>query len=146
VELLEHLSTAHDDKTLGTFFHDLLAEVKADHDRLHDIMKALGIDESSMRNAGAWVAEKFGRGKLGFGGGETSGLPLLQALETLAIGITRHSSSGGHSRRLSKRRLFSRKQTSIPGATGSETNRTGGSETARRRDGNFSRDVTSRRK
>lgn len=88
VELLEHLSSAHDDKPLGTFFRDLLAEVKADHDRLHDIMKALGIEESPMRNAGAWVAEKFGRGKLGFGGGETSGIRLLQALETLAIGIT----------------------------------------------------------
>ncbi len=58
-------------------------------------MKALGIDESSMRNAGAWVAEKFGRGKLGFGGGETSGLPLLQALETLAIGITGTPPLGG---------------------------------------------------
>ncbi len=41
------------------------------------------------------VAEKFGRGKLGFGGGETSGLPLLQALETLAIGITGTPPLGG---------------------------------------------------
>jgi hypothetical protein len=33
------------------------------------------------------MAEKFGRAKLG-SGSETYGLPLLQALETLAVGIT----------------------------------------------------------
>ncbi|MEO5719323.1 MAG: hypothetical protein ABIR29_12255 [Chthoniobacterales bacterium] len=88
VDLLGHLSDAHNNKPLGTFFRDLLAEVKADHDRLHDIMKALGIEDSPMRNAGAWLAEKFGLGKLEFGGGETSGIRLIQALETLTIGIT----------------------------------------------------------
>ncbi len=62
--------------------------MKADHEQLHEIMTALGIEESNARNAGAWMAEKFGRGKLGFGGGATSGIRLLQALETLAIGIT----------------------------------------------------------
>jgi hypothetical protein len=61
--------------------------VNADHEILHELMSGLGFEESRIRNAGAWMAEKFGRAKLG-SGSETHGLPLLQALETLAIGIT----------------------------------------------------------
>ncbi len=88
IELLDHLGEAHRGKPLGEFFQLLHTDVQADHETLHKIMTALEIDESSVRNAGAWIAEKFGRGKLGFGGGETSGIRLLQALESLFLGIT----------------------------------------------------------
>ncbi len=88
IELLEHLSASVGDQPLADFFRRLLAEVRADHRTLHEIMSTLGIEESRLRDAGAWLGEKFGRVKLGFTGDEKSGLRLLQALETLAIGIT----------------------------------------------------------
>jgi hypothetical protein len=87
LELLEHLIKEHGNDPLGNFFSRLREEIQADHDQLHSLMTRLGHEESSLRNAGAWMAEKLGRAKLGFGD-ETDGLPLFQALETLAIGIT----------------------------------------------------------
>ena len=51
-------------------------------------MTVLGVADSGVRNAGAWVAEKFSRAKLGLSDGEVSGLRLLQTLESLALGIT----------------------------------------------------------
>ena len=87
IELLEHQAKTHEDKPLGAFFKDLLAEVTLDHKTLHGLLFILGFEESPVRNAGAWMAEKLGRAKLGFAT-ETYGLPLLQTLETLALGIT----------------------------------------------------------
>jgi hypothetical protein len=86
-ELLQHLIKAHESEPLGIFFQGLLEDVSADLKTLHRLMTGLGLEESSVRNAGAWMAEKFARAKLGFGGGQ-DGLELLQALETLFIGIT----------------------------------------------------------
>jgi hypothetical protein len=66
----------------------LHGEVKSDHEQLHNLMTTLGIEDSGARNAGAWITEKFSRAKLGFSGGEISGLRLLQTLEGLVLGIT----------------------------------------------------------
>ena len=88
IELLEHLIQAHAAKPLETFFTELHADVKADHEQLHNLINALGFEESGVRNAGAWIAEKLSRAKLGFSGDETSGLGLLEALETLLLGVT----------------------------------------------------------
>jgi len=87
LDLIEHLEKAHHD-ALGQFFQQLHDDVRADHEQLHNLMTALEIDPSGVRNAGAWMAEKFSRAKLGFAIGEDSTLRLLQALETLYIGIT----------------------------------------------------------
>jgi len=46
------------------------------------------VADSDVRNASAWLVEKFSRVKLGFSGGDASGLRLLQTLESLALGIT----------------------------------------------------------
>ncbi len=88
MELIEHMSKAHVDDALGSFFSQLLEDVKADHDQLHNLMSALGFDESGVKNAGAWMAEKVGRAKLGFSAGEDAKLRLLQSLESLYMGIT----------------------------------------------------------
>lgn len=88
LEMIEDLSKSHEGKEMGDFFTGLHADVKADHDQLHDLMSALDFEVSSVKNAGAWVAEKFGRVKLGFSGDEAVGVRLLQALETLVMGIT----------------------------------------------------------
>ena len=88
LELLEHTIEAHAGTPLAAFFAELRGDIKADHDQLHNLMTALGVADSDARNAGAWLAEKFSRAKLGFSGGEVSGLRLLQTLESLALGIT----------------------------------------------------------
>ena len=88
LELLDHLIKAHEDDSLGDFFRRLRAEIKADHQQLHNLMEALGFEESSLRNTGAWLAEKFSRAKVGFTAGEGAKLRLLQSLETLLLGIT----------------------------------------------------------
>jgi hypothetical protein len=88
LELIEHLEKANADDELGEFFRGLQAEIEADHEQLHNLMTALHFEESSVRNAGAWMAEKFSRVKLGFAGDETKPLRLLQALDTIHMGIT----------------------------------------------------------
>jgi hypothetical protein len=88
LELLEHLIKEHSEDTLGPFFTALRADIKADHEQLHNLMCALEIEESSLRNAGAWMAEKFSRAKIGFSAGEDDALRLLQSLETLLLGVT----------------------------------------------------------
>ncbi len=87
LELIEHLSKAHDDEELGDFFRRLHAEIAADHEQLRNIMTALGFDPSGVRNAGAWMAEKFGRVKLGFTESGEQQLRLLQSLESIYVGI-----------------------------------------------------------
>ncbi len=87
LELIEHSAKTHEGTPWAAFFAELHREVKADHEQLHHLMHALGVDDSSVRNAGAWMAEKLGRAKLGFSGGEASDIRLLQTLESLALGI-----------------------------------------------------------
>jgi hypothetical protein len=88
LELIEHSMSAHEGTPLGAFFEELLGDVKADHEQLHNLLTTLGFEESGTRNAGAWMAEKFARAKIGFSGGGTTELRLLQTLETLSLGIT----------------------------------------------------------
>lgn len=88
LELIEHLGKTHQDDKLGEFFRRLHTEIKADHKQLHNLMTVLQFEESSVRNAGAWMGEKLGRMKLGFAVGEEGKLRLLQSLETIYIGIT----------------------------------------------------------
>jgi len=88
LELIKHSIETHRGTPLAAFFEELHAEVKADHEQLHNLMTALGFDASGVRNAGAWMAEKLSRAKIGFSGGKGKELGLLQALEGLSIGIT----------------------------------------------------------
>jgi hypothetical protein len=86
--LLEHLIEEHAGDSLGQFFNELRADIAADHDQLLNLMKALGFEESSVRNAGARIAEKFSQAKIGFTTADDSGRRLLQSLETLLLGVT----------------------------------------------------------
>ena len=88
IELLDHLAEKFEGQWLGTFFRGVRDDVQADQDVLHGLIKKLGIEESSLRKAGAWIVEKFGQTKLDVSGNEPGGLGLLQALEGLALGIT----------------------------------------------------------
>ncbi|MEP6686688.1 MAG: hypothetical protein ABJB22_07920 [Verrucomicrobiota bacterium] len=88
VELLDHLIGTHSGGPLESFFIQLRTEIAADQDELRDLMHALEVKESTVKNAGAWMAEKFAQVKLRFDGEKQDGLALLQAFEALVLGIT----------------------------------------------------------
>ena len=54
---------------------------------MRDLMSRLSIEESKVRQAGAWAGEKLGRALLAIAGNEPDGLGLLLALEGLIMGI-----------------------------------------------------------
>ena len=84
VEILDRLIKEHEDQTIVSFFREMKEEIEVDQQDLRRMMGALGISESSVRKAGAWVAEKLSRAKLTLG---DKGVGFVQALETLALGI-----------------------------------------------------------
>jgi hypothetical protein len=88
LELIEHLAHRYDGEPLGAFFSDLQTEIRADQDTLRDLMHRLAIDESSVRKAGAWAAEKAGRARLMIAGNEPGDPGLLLTLEGLIMGVT----------------------------------------------------------
>lgn len=85
IELLDDLIEHHSEDRFGKTFRDLRDEIEADQESLRDLIRKLGAKESAMRKAGAWLAEKFTRVKIG-DADDSAGL--LQALEALALGIT----------------------------------------------------------
>jgi hypothetical protein len=88
LELLDHWIKLCDGRPLAKFFAGLKEEIEADQKTLHELMHTLGTKESSIRRAGAWVAEKFSRAGLAIAGDEVGALDLLLALETLEMGIS----------------------------------------------------------
>ena len=88
LELIAHWAKLCRGKPLGAFFDGLEAEIRADQDKLRDLMRCLGVEESKMRQAGAWAAEKLGLARFVIAGDEPDGLGLVLALEGLIMGIT----------------------------------------------------------
>ncbi|HEX4708682.1 MAG TPA: hypothetical protein VH229_13240 [Candidatus Udaeobacter sp.] len=87
LEVTAHWEHAHKGAPLGGFFGQIEAEIKADQDRLRDVMCSLGVGESKVRKAGAWAAEKVGRARLMIAGDEPDGLGLVLTLEGLIMGV-----------------------------------------------------------
>ena len=88
LELISHWAHLHEGKPLGAFFSNIEAEVRADQKTLRDLMDSLGTEESTLRKAGAWAAEKAGRARLMIAGDESGSLGLVLTLEGLVMGIT----------------------------------------------------------
>ena len=88
LELLAYWKKLYKGKPLGAFFSDIEAEIQVDQDTLRDLMHSLEIEESNVRQAGAWAAEKRGRARFMIAGDEAEGLGLMLALEGLIMGIT----------------------------------------------------------
>jgi hypothetical protein len=88
LELIAHWAEAHKGEPLGRFFVATEREIKADQDTLRDVMRSLGVEESKLRQAGAWVAEKVGRARLMIAGDEPGSLGLVLTLEGLVMGVT----------------------------------------------------------
>jgi hypothetical protein len=85
IELLDDLIEHHSEDRFGKIFRDLRDQIQADQEILRDLIRKIGAKESAIRKAGAWLAEKFGRVKIGDANDSTE---LLQASEALALGIT----------------------------------------------------------
>ncbi len=88
LNLIAHWAEAHKGKPVGNFFLETGKEIKADQNILRDVMLVLGIEESKMRKAGAWAAEKVGRARLIIAGDEPGRLGLVLTLEGLMMGVT----------------------------------------------------------
>jgi hypothetical protein len=88
LELIAHWAEVRKGERLGSFFVETEREIKADQDMLRDVMRTLGVEESKMRQAGAWAAEKIGRARLIIAGAEPGSLGLVLTLEGLIMGVT----------------------------------------------------------
>ena len=87
LELLDRLIDTYKGKPLERFLTDLRAEIDADQETLKELIANLGEDESTVRKAGAWVMEKFSRGKIPLDANGEEEMGLFLALEGLALGI-----------------------------------------------------------
>ena len=88
LELIADWAKVHKGEPLGSFFVETEREIKADQDTLRDVMRTLGVEESKVRQAGAWAAEKVGRARLMIAGDEQGSLGLVLTLEGLIMGVT----------------------------------------------------------
>jgi hypothetical protein len=88
IEMLEHLVKNHAGNPLERFFIKLHADIRSDRRQLRNVMTILGFQKSTVRDTGAWMAEKLARTKLGFSDGKTVGLCLVESLEILQLGIS----------------------------------------------------------
>jgi len=88
LELIAHWVEVHKAEPLRLFFVETEREIKADQDKLRDVMRTLGVEESKLRKASAWAAEKVGRARMIIAGDEPGSLGLVLTLEGLVIGVT----------------------------------------------------------
>jgi hypothetical protein len=86
VAMVERAIEENAGNLFGRRLEEILKEIKKDQVVLQNLIERVGSKESSLKKAGAWLAEKAGRVKLG-GTGEPGELARLEVLETLGIGM-----------------------------------------------------------
>ena len=86
IEMVERAIEENAGNLLGRRLEEILKEIKKDQAVLQDLIERVGSKENPLKKAGAWLAEKAGRMKLG-GTGEPGELARLEVLETLAMGM-----------------------------------------------------------
>jgi hypothetical protein len=84
LELIEHWRDEYKDEPIGNFFESLKTDIEADKEMLRQVMQSLGIGESTVRQTGAWAAEKVARVRLKIAGDQPG---LVLVLEALIMGI-----------------------------------------------------------
>jgi hypothetical protein len=88
LELLDRMVEACAGKPLERFFRDLRDDIHEDQEQLQGLMQKLEVTESTVRKAGAWLAEKLTRPKIDPGDGSKDEVGIFLALEALLLGIT----------------------------------------------------------
>src|SRR3954454_13311249 len=86
IELIEHLKDHAPE--LEAFLRQLKTQIEADQEALKRLIARFGKEESAVRKAAAWLAEKGARVKLAVDGPAESALGKMQALGALYLGIT----------------------------------------------------------
>jgi hypothetical protein len=87
LELLDHLADLHSDPDRKRFFTGLKAEVEEDQRVLQQLLEKVGGKESTGRKVAAWLTEKIGQVKLRLDDVGDGQLRVLEAIETLGLGI-----------------------------------------------------------
>jgi hypothetical protein len=87
IELLDHLASIHKGSGREQFFLSIRREVEEDQTVLRQLLRDVGGKESRVRKAAAWLTEKMGQVKLQLDDPGSGDLRLLEALETLSLGI-----------------------------------------------------------
>jgi hypothetical protein len=87
IELLDHLRKTSKGTPREKLLASLHSEIEEDQRVLQELLRAAGGKESRVRKATAWVAEKLGEAKLKLDDPGSGELQLLEALESLALGI-----------------------------------------------------------
>lgn len=87
IELLDHVRELSKGTERERLFTALKSEVEEDQKVLKELLGGLGGIQSRVRKAAAWLAEKVGEAKLKLDDPGSGDLRLLEALETLELGI-----------------------------------------------------------
>jgi hypothetical protein len=85
IQMLEHAVAEHGNTPLGQQLANLLTAIREDQEVLRGLIGRLGYSEHSVKQAGAWLADKVGRLKMG--GSHESPLARLELFETLSLGL-----------------------------------------------------------
>ncbi len=72
---------------LASFMKELLAEIEADRKTLEDLMDRLGVERSTLKQAGGWMAEKLSRLRFSRAVTKSAALSQLMEMEMLSMGI-----------------------------------------------------------
>jgi len=86
IEMVERAIKENDGNLLARRLEEVLKEIRKDQAVLRDLIERVGSKQDPLKKAGAWLAEKAGRVKLG-GTDRVGELSRLEVLETLATGI-----------------------------------------------------------
>jgi hypothetical protein len=86
LELLDHL-IARREVTDRELLAELRRQIQKDQQILMRLLQDLGGKESPVRKAAAWLTEKLGQAKLQIDDSGSGEFRILEALETLALGI-----------------------------------------------------------
>lgn len=87
LELAEHLAKITKGTQRERVFLALAVEIEEDQETLQQVLRQLGGKESGARKAAAWLTEKLGEVKLRLDDTGDGQLRLLEAIETLSLGI-----------------------------------------------------------
>ena len=86
IELAERTIRENEGGSVAARLSPLVEQIREDQTVLKGVIERLGRGESSLKKAGAWLAEKAGRVKLG-GTDEPGDLSRLEVLEMLTTGV-----------------------------------------------------------
>ncbi len=86
IELAERTIRENEGGPVAARLSPLVEQIREDQTVLKGVIERLGTGESSLKKAGAWLAEKAGRVKLG-GTDEPRDLSRLEVLEMLTTGV-----------------------------------------------------------